>query len=243
MRRDATRALNLARAFGEDALGLFSFAAGLLGAGAQKKASRKAEAAQLQYLQKAIDEESRQYDTSRADFAPYRDIGAGALGPLGDIIGTNGDAAQGGAIDKLKASPLYQSLFNTGLETNLQNAAATGGLRGGDEKRSLADFGFDTLMKVILQQISNLGGLAGIGQSATGSTATLGAEKASQLADLFGNQGQVRAGGLLTRGGITAGMWNSAGGFADSLASAIAGGFGGGGGLSGGLKAAAGKLF
>jgi hypothetical protein len=82
--------------------------------------------------------------------APYRDIGAKALSQYGDLVGTHGAAQQQSAIDALKASPFYQSLFRTGEETELQDAAATGGVRGGNTQRSLADFGSDTLMKTIM---------------------------------------------------------------------------------------------
>jgi hypothetical protein len=217
-------------------MGLFSFVGGLLGAGSQKKASRKAEAAQLQYLQKAIDEESRQYNQSRTDLAPFRDIGTQALGPLGDLIGIGGADKQGAAISALQQSPLYQSLFNNGQEALLQNAAATGGLRGGNMQRGLADFGSDTLAKVIQSQIGNLGGLTTTGLGATNTTAGLGANTADAIAALFGKQGDARADGLLTRGGITASMWNNAGGFLDELGSAFIPG-------GGGIKAALGKMF
>jgi hypothetical protein len=89
-------------------------------------------------------------------------------------------AMQGAAITALQASPYYQSLYKNGLEANLQNASATGGIRGGNEVRSLADFGADTLNQTIQQQLSALAGLAGMGQGATNSRFELRPERRQQ---------------------------------------------------------------
>lgn len=60
-----------------------SIYAGSKGAGAQKDAA--AQNAQLQREQNA--ESQRQYDLARADQAPYRDVGTGALYKLSDLMG------------------------------------------------------------------------------------------------------------------------------------------------------------
>lgn len=78
--------------------------------------------------------------------------------------------AQQGAIDALKASPLYQSLYRNGEEAVLANASATGGLRGGNTTTSLANFGADTLSSVIQQQLANYGSAIGAGLGANNST-------------------------------------------------------------------------
>lgn len=130
---------------------------------------------------------------------------------------------QAAAIARLKESPLFQSLFDTGLEATTQNAAATGGLRGGNAQRSFADFGRDTLTQVILQQLGSLGQIAGQGQATGSFLGQLGANAASNLSNLFGQQGQARAGGIL---GAQAGRNQMISGFAnigDSLVSAIPG--------------------
>jgi hypothetical protein len=193
----------------------------LIGGGKQKKASRRAEAAQLEYLNRALDEQRRQFDTTQQNFEPYNNLGRASLGPLGDLIGVNGNDAQGSAIEALRSSPFYQSLYRTGEEALLANASATGGIRGGNTQRSLADFGADTLATTIDRQLANLGGLAGMGLGSTESLANFGANKANAVSNILGQQGQVRAGGLLTRGGITAQQFNNAGSFLDSLASSF----------------------
>lgn len=178
---------------------------GLMGGkGAKKAAKYQYKAAKL-----GIDEQRRQYDATRADFEPFRQAGVSGIGDLTDLVGVNGPEAQSAAIQALQASPFYQSLYRTGEEAVLQNAAATGGIRGGNTQRALADFGADTLATTIDRQLANLGGLVGIGQGATGAVANFGANKANQVTGLLQQQGQAMAGSALTRAGIWSGVGNN----------------------------------
>jgi hypothetical protein len=174
--------------------------------------------AQQQSSAAAIAEQRRQYDLSRSDFAPYRAAGTQALPGIENLLGLNGNAASSTAIDALKASPAYQSLYNNGQEAVLQNASATGGLRGGNTQASLANFGRDTLSQVISDQLARLGGLAGIGQGAVGSSAALGANSANQISGLLQAQGNAAASGALAQGGIWSGVLNN---LASSLSTAL----------------------
>lgn len=211
-------------------MGLFSFIGGLFGAGSEKKAITQATHDQVDAYNKGIDEQHRQFDLTRSDFAPYLKAGTSALSGVSDLTGLNGAPQQQSAIDALKASPFYQTLFRTGLETNLQNASATGGIRGGNEQRSLADFGSDTLMQTIQQQLASLGGLANIGQNATAQTGAFGGDASAAITKLLGSIGGANASGALAKGGINASMWNNAGSFLDqAVASAIGAGAGAGG--------------
>lgn len=279
-------------------MGLFSSIAGIIGGNAQKKASRKAEAAQLQYLQQALDYTKATDARTQGQLAPYLSAGTGALDQINALLGistpthtttdwaayvngnpdalanwnavkgtksdtfggdiarfgeyhyakdgsrrdlapysttTGGEVDQQGAIDALKGSPLYTSLYRNGEDALLSAASATGGLRGGNTQGALANFGADTLANVIQQQLSNLGGIAGMGQNAVNSAGSFGAGTASSVSNLLGNQGQVRAGGLLTRGGISAAQIGALGGIGDQIASAVAGG--------GGIGSMVGSLF
>lgn len=54
--------------------------------------------------------------------------------------------------------------------------------------------------------------------NATGATAQAATNNTAALTDLFTNRGNVKAGGALARGGITASMWNNAGSFLDEVA-------------------------
>lgn len=215
-------------------MGLFSFVSGLIGGGKAKKASRRAEAAQIEAQEKAIAEQRRQFDLTRADYAPYLKTGLAGLGDLGDLIGVNGADAQAAGLLNIQNSPELAAIIRNGEEAVLQNASATGGIRGGNTQSSLANFRGDAFANQLQTQITRLAGLAGLGQGATDSVSAFGANTANTVSDLLNLQGQTRKQGILTRGGINAQLWNNAGLFADNLVSSIFGG-----GNSGGIKSLA----
>jgi hypothetical protein len=209
-------------------MGLFGSILGALipplGAAQNAKAVKKAGKAQQQAMQAGIDEQRREYDTSRADFQPFMQFGSGALGPLGDLLGLNGNDKASAAIANLKASPLFTSLFNTGAEATLQDASATGGLRGGNTEGALYDLGQRTLAQVIQQQIANLFGAQGVGSGATSTVAGLGANMANNISALDTGIGQAKAGSILGQQNV----WNQ---FAKQLQQAVMMAAGGGGGI------------
>ena len=159
---------------------------------------------------------------TRSDLMPWMTAGTSAVGGLSDLLGLNGAAAQQAAITGQQNSPLFQSLFRQGNNTILADAAATGGLRGGNTENSLANFGSDLLAKVIQQQIGNLTGVSNSGLSAANSEGAYGGDAAVSIANLLGQQGAARAGGAMANGQ----MWSNA-------LQGIGGMFGSGGPLSG----------
>lgn len=166
---------------------------GILGGKGAKKAAK----AQAQSDAQAIAEQRREFDINQVNFAPWLESGKEALGGQGDLLGLNGAGVQQTSIDALKASPLYQSLFRNGQDTILNNASASGGLRGGNIQSSLANFGSDTLAQVIQQQLANLGGLSGQGLSGAGGLGSLNANSADSISKLLSAQGDAKAGGIL----------------------------------------------
>ncbi len=200
-------------------MGLFSFAAGLLGAGAQKKASKKGAAAMVEAMNRGIDTENAFNAQTRTDYMPYTLAGSDAIGQINQL--TNGSMTADQLSAQIMQNPLYAARYNNGQEALLQNAAATGGLRGGNTRRGLADFGSDTLAQVYQQILGNLGSVANLGLGAQGQVTGVGQNTANAVTGLQTQQGQTRAQDYLARGGITAGMFNSAGGFLDSIMSSF----------------------
>lgn len=196
-------------------MGIFSMIGGLFGGGAQKRAASKAAAAQIEAANKGIAEQGRQYDQSRADFMPYLTAGTGALAGMSGLLGLGGGDEQARALAALEASPGFASLVRNGEEAVLQNASATGGIRGGNTQRGLADFRSDALADTLQRQLSNLGGIAGMGMGATGTIAALGANKANATTGLYDAIGDATAMKHNIRGGVNASMWNQAGSFFD----------------------------
>jgi hypothetical protein len=151
------------------------------------------------------------------DITPFSTVNAGQEG-------TDGAAAQAAAIERLKQSPMFQSLMENGQNLILANRSATGGLRGGDIRHDFASFGRDSLAQVIQQQLANLGGISAQGGATGAGLGALGANKAASDASLYNQQGAAKAGMFLTKGAVNANNWNNAGGVFDDVASAIGGG-------------------
>jgi len=212
-------------------MGLFGSVGSIIGGFAAKKASKKAEKAQSKGFRQAMDEQRLRFGQTEAQYQPWIDQGQQAWGGMGGLVGLGGADAQQAAIEQLKASPYYQSLFNTGQEALLQNASATGGLRGGDTQRGLADFGRDTLSATIQQQLANLGGIAQTGYDATGAMGGFRQNLAGAMGVLQTGQGAAKAQDYIRRGNITANQWTAGGNLLDQAAAAVAGGIGAGGGF------------
>lgn len=193
-----------------------SIGGSLLSSSAASGAASDAAAATAAANQAATAEVQRQYNQTRTDLMPWQTAGSSALASQGDLLGLNGTAKQAAAIAAQKSSPLYQSLFANGQNTLLQNAAATGGLRGGNTQGALANFGRDTLAEVIQNQLSNLGGVSTQGEDAAAKTGALGANSANTIAQLLNNSGASQANADYAIGGANAGA-------ASSIAQALAG--------------------
>jgi len=153
----------------------------------------------------------QQQNDPSADLAPF-DLG--------------GNVAQQQAISGLEQSPMFQSLVRQGEQGILQNASATGGLRGGNVQGALAQFRPAMLNQQIQQQLSNFMGIASLGQNAAAGTGNQAVTTGQNIGNLQQNTGQARAAG-------TIGSANAIGGALGSIGN-IAGGLFGGGAFGGG---------
>lgn len=200
---------------------------GYLGADAQKSAGSAAAAAQTQAAQMGIEEQRRQFDALQKLLAPYVQAGTGALGAQQALLGLSGGDAQQTAIAGIQNSPQFAALQQAGTNSLLQNAAATGGLRGGNTQAALAQFSPQLLSQLIDQQYSRLGGLSSLGQNAAAGVGNAGMATGQGIANLLGQQGAAQAAAALNAGNAQAGLYRGIGGLAGSLLG-YSGGFGGG---------------
>lgn len=180
------------------------------------KGASAAAKTQAAAYQKGIDEQAREFGITQQNFAPYLAAGNKGLGSILDLLGLNGNDTQGSAIDALKASPAFTSLFNTGVDTINQNAAATGGLRGGNTQNSLANFGSGLLSTVIQNQLSNLSPLVATGAGSAGTLGGLGQQNANAISDLLGKQGNANAISAAAPWATLSGIFSNIGGNAKS---------------------------
>ena len=193
----------------------------------QYKAAGKASDQQFGAAQLGINEQQRQFDAIQELLKPYVSAGAPALAGQQNLIGLNGHQAQQDAIQGIQQGPQFGAMVQQGENAMLQNASATGGLRGGNLQGALAQFRPQLLSQLIDQQYQRLGGLTQLGQNSAVMQGNAGMQTGNSIADLLGQQGAARAGGTLGRANAGAGLLNSIGQFAGMAAG---GGFGGGGG-------------
>lgn len=137
----------------------------------------------------------------------------------GDIskFTTSAEQAQQRAVAGLEASPLFQSLARQGQEAILQEASATGGLRGGNVQGALAQFRPNLLNQFITQQYERLGGISKGGLVAGGGLAESLLGGASNIADLYTQVGAAKAGGTLGKAGAMGEIVGTVGGLAKGL--------------------------
>lgn len=166
----------------------------------QSKAAKTAATAQTQAADKGVEEQRRQFEAVQKLLAPYVGAGTTALGQQAALIGVGGADAQRAALQAIEQGPEFAALTRQGENAILQNASATGGLRGGNVQAALAQFRPQILSGLIEQQYNRLGGLSQMGQSAAAGVGTAGMQTGANISNLMQQQGAARAGSALAQG-------------------------------------------
>ena len=147
----------------------------------------------------------------------------GALQNIGGIYGLEGGTgSQQELIDRAQASPLYAAIMGgqqAGEQTILRNASALGGLRSGNSRGALTDYGSQLDNRALLesynQQMSGLQGLAALPSNANqiastqagiGNTLAMGDVAAQQAAQAKKGQNTSLALGLLGNETVQSGI-------------------------------------
>lgn len=181
---------------------------GVMSSKAQKSAAKTAANAQIDASEMGVEEQRRQFDALQALLKPYSDAGLGGLTGQQDLLGINGTTAQQTAINNINNSSEMQTYLQQGENAILQNASATGGLRGGNTQAALAQFRPQLLNQLINQRYQNLAGMTSLGQNAAAGTGNAGMQTASNVSNLYQQTGAAQAGAALAQGQASANMWN-----------------------------------
>lgn len=184
-----------------------SLLGGYMSSKGQKSAANTAAAAQTQASELSIEEQRRQFDALQGLMKPYVDAGTQGLTGQQNLLGLNGANQQQQAIDAINNSPAMQTYLQQGENALLQNASATGGLRGGNTQQALSQFRPQLLNQLINQQFQNLGGITSIGQNAAAGVGNAGMQSANNIGNLLGNAGDAQAGAAIARGQANSQMW------------------------------------
>ena len=188
------------------ALGVGALGSAAIGASAASKAGK----AQVAAADAGAAEQRAAREEMRALLQPYVAAGGPALEAQMAALGLAGPEAQQTYVAQQEQSPIFQALARQGEEAVLQNASATGGLRGGNVQGALAQFRPALLNQFLEQQYGRLGGMTALGQQSAAGVGTAGMQSAGSIADLLGQAGAARAGSALGVGRALSGPFNLA---------------------------------
>jgi hypothetical protein len=198
----------------------------ITGAEQAKKAAKKAGKIQSKAAQAAIDEQRRQFDKFIELMSPYVAAGAPALEQQQALIGLKGPEAEQAAIEAIASSPQLQALAQQGEQAMLQQASATGGLRGGNIQAALAQFRPQLLQQLIEQRYGRLGGMTGLGVESSSIQGQQGLNVASNIGNLLLGKASAQAGSVIAQGNAQRQLFGDVMQIAGLVAGV--GGFGGG---------------
>jgi hypothetical protein len=166
----------------------------------QGEAAQDAAAIQGQASQAGIEEQRRQFNKVQELLKPYTEAGVPALEAQQAFLGLKGPEAERAAIERIQGGQTFQALQQQGENALLQNASATGGLRGGNLQGALAQFRPALLSNLIEQQYGRLGGLTTLGQNAAAGTGAAAQTMGTNVTNLLGQQGAAAAGAEIAQG-------------------------------------------
>lgn len=163
----------------------------------QSSAAKKAASAQVEAADRASDVQMEMFNRTRELLQPYVEAGTSSLAQQMALVGAAGPEAQQAAISAIEAGPEFQAITRQGEEAILQQASATGGLRGGNTQAALAQFRPQVLSSLIEQQYGRLGGITSMGQNAAAGVGNAGMQTGTNVANLMQQQGAAQAGAAL----------------------------------------------
>lgn len=185
------------------------FVGDILGTNQQAEAATQAANIQAGASAEGIAEQNRQFDKIVELMAPFVTAGTGALTQQQALVGLSGPEAQQTAVSTLESSPQMRALVQQGENAILQNASATGGLRGGNVQAALAKFRPNILSALIEQQYGRLGGLTSLGQASAAGQAAAWQATGANVASLLQQAGAAQAGGTIAAGNQQANTFGS----------------------------------
>jgi len=172
----------------------------VLGAGASIASGKKAAKAQARAAQQAADVQRQQYEQTRADLAPYRDMGAQAMQPYAGALGLMGPEGYQKALQGYTQSPFLARLVQDTTKAVDASRAARGGLFSGATAQEIGDRTGQLYLGDYNNYLSRLGGLTDMGQNAAAQTGNFGQNAAAGQANAFTAAGNARAQGYINTG-------------------------------------------
>lgn len=194
-------------------------AVGIGGSLIKGSAAKKAGRLQYDAAMAGVDEQRAAREELRTLLQPYTQAGIPALQAQMNALGLGAPGAQEAYVTQQEQSPIFQALARQGEESILQNASATGNLRGGNVQAALAQFRPALLNQFLTQQYERLGGMTALGQRSAAGVGAGSMDAATQIATLLGEGGAARAGSATAQGQ----MWGNILGTGGNVVSGLIG--------------------
>jgi len=187
--------------------------------GAVLKGKSASKAGQLQYdaAMAGVDETRQAREEMRQLLQPYVAAGGSALEAQMGALGLYGPQKQQEYFTEQEQNPIFQGLARQQEEAILQNASATGGLRGGNVQGALAQFRPALLNQFLEQQYGRLGSLTQLGQQSAAGVGVAGMSASEGISKLLGEGGAAKAGSTLAKGQMYGDILGSVGGIGKGL--------------------------
>jgi hypothetical protein len=184
--------------------------------------SSKAAKAQKRASEAATAEQRRQYDLTRADYAPWREAGGSAISRISNLLGLGeGEGEDFGALNRkftiadFMEDPVtklgYQSGLDLGTEAINRMQSSRGSRNSGATLKALTRFGTDYTGRKAGESygrfygdqdrtFNRLSGVSGTGQTATQNLGQIGSQTSSNIGNLITAQGNARGAASIAQG-------------------------------------------
>jgi hypothetical protein len=173
---------------------------GSIYAGSQAKKAGETQAAAAQ---RAGALGQQQFEMTREDLAPWREVGEQALYQYADLLGIPAPGAEGPVTpdySQFETSPGYLFRQQEGIKAVERSQAAKGMLGSGATLKALERWGQGLASEEFGAYTNRLSSLAGLGQQTTVQTGQMGAQATGQQMNALQAAGQARASGYLGMG-------------------------------------------
>lgn len=185
-----------------------------------EKAAKQASKTQAQALDKSIDfqRESRDLAIDRID--PAVEFGFSQINPLTQLLTSQGQA------NYLQNNPLFDAALDSINKATLNNQAARGKLGSGGTLNALQNNYLATALPFLNNQQNALFNAVNLGTNAASGQANTINSTGANISNLLGQQGDVRAAGIVGAQGAGQAAFNNLLNLGGQLGSAYLGGIG-----------------
>jgi hypothetical protein len=186
---------------------LIPAAAALIGGSMQARAAKSAAQTSANAADRATELQRQQYEESVARQQPFLQGGTEDYNRLRSLMSGGPSAAQ----NFLQMDPGYQFRLSEGMKALDRQAAARGGLISGGALRAAQRYGQELGSQEYGAAYNRLAGMANIGPQAAGVMSNLGQNYATNVGNIYQQQGNTAANAALARGSAYSGGLNQLG--------------------------------